>query len=43
VKIRRWLRRHGPMLLVAAAALWIITVIIWITVHPVESPGDPMY
>lgn len=38
----RWLRRHAPVLLVAAAIMWIIIVIVWITVSPVPGTGNPM-
>jgi hypothetical protein len=39
---RGWLRRHAPAVLVAAAVVWIVTLIIWITIHPVAGPGNPM-
>ncbi len=39
---RGWLRRHATLILVLAAAVWILTIVVWITLDPVRSTGDPM-
>jgi hypothetical protein len=38
----RWVRRHLPLILVLAAVAWVITIIVWITLNPVEGTGNPM-
>lgn len=39
---RHWLRRAAPIILLLFAIAWIITIFVWITVNPVEGPGNPM-
>ena len=38
----KWLRRYAPVLLIVAAALWIVAIVVWITVSPVVGSGNPM-
>lgn len=37
-----WLRRYAPLILVMVAVAWIVTIIVWITVDPVQGTGNPM-
>jgi hypothetical protein len=36
------LRRRAPLILVLAAAAWILTIIVWLTIDPVAGTGNPM-
>ena len=39
---RGWLRRYAPLILVLVAVAWIVTIIVWISVDPVQGTGNPM-
>lgn len=38
----RWVRRHLPLVLLLAALVWITTIVVLITIHPVAGTGNPM-
>jgi hypothetical protein len=37
-----WLRGFAPLILLLGAVAWIVTIIVWITVNPVQGTGNPM-
>ncbi len=39
---RGWLRRYAPLILVLVAVAWIVTIVVWITIDPVQGTGNPM-